>query len=46
MVGFPAAHTALPGAAANTKGQIRLRDEFDPIAGSTSGDYLGTMCSQ
>jgi len=25
-------------------GQIRLRGDFDPIAGTTSGDYLGTLC--
>lgn len=25
-------------------GQIRLRGEFDPAAGTTSGDYLGTLC--
>jgi hypothetical protein len=28
---------------ANATGQIRLRGEFDPIAGTTSGDYLGTI---
>ena len=26
-------------------GQIRLRGEFDPVAGTTSGDYLGRICS-
>lgn len=26
-------------------GQIRLRGEFDAAAGSTSGDYIGTLCS-
>ena len=26
-------------------GQIRLRGEFDPAAGTTSGDYLGTLCT-
>jgi hypothetical protein len=25
-------------------GQIRLRGDFDPVAGTTSGDYLGTLC--
>jgi hypothetical protein len=25
-------------------GQIRLRGELDPVAGTTSGDYLGTIC--
>jgi hypothetical protein len=27
-------------------GQIRLRGELDPVAGTTSGDYLGTICQQ
>jgi hypothetical protein len=27
-------------------GQIRLRGEFDPSAGTTSGDYTGTLCTQ
>jgi hypothetical protein len=27
-------------------GQIRLRGEFDPVAGTTTGDYLGTICGQ
>ena len=26
-------------------GQIRLRGELDPVAGTTSGDYLGTICT-
>ena len=26
-------------------GQIKLRGDFDPAAGTTSGDYLGTLCS-
>jgi hypothetical protein len=26
-------------------GQIRLRGEFDPVAGTTTGDYLGTICT-
>ena len=34
------------GAAANASGQIRLRGDFDPVAGTTSGDYLGTLCTQ
>lgn len=25
-------------------GQIKLRGDFDPAAGTTSGDYLGTLC--
>jgi hypothetical protein len=33
------------GAAAGTTGQIRLRGEFDPVEGTTSGDYLGTICT-
>jgi hypothetical protein len=33
------------GAMANATGQIRLRGEFDPVAGTTSGDYLGTLCT-
>jgi hypothetical protein len=33
------------GAMANATGQIRLRGEFDPVAGTTSGDYIGTMCT-
>jgi hypothetical protein len=34
------------GAMANATGQIRLRGEFDPIAGTTSGDYIGIVCAQ
>ena len=26
-------------------GQIQLRGDFDPAAGTTSGDYLGVMCA-
>lgn len=33
------------GAMANATGQIRLRGEFDAVAGITSGDYVGTMCT-
>jgi len=32
------------GAMENATGQIRLRGEFDPVAGTTSGDYIGTVC--
>ena len=32
------------GTMANATGQIRLRGEFDPVAGTTSGDYIGTVC--
>ena len=34
------------GDSSTAKGQIRLRGEFDPVAGTTSGDYLGKLCSQ
>jgi hypothetical protein len=27
-------------------GQIRLRGDLDPASGTTSGDYLGTICGQ
>lgn len=33
------------GAMAHASGQIRLRGEFDPVAGTTSGDYLGAICT-
>jgi hypothetical protein len=33
------------GAMANAKGQIRLRGAFDPVAATTSGDYLGSICT-
>jgi len=26
-------------------GQIRLRGQFDPVAGTTAGDYTGTFCA-
>jgi len=32
------------GAMANATGQIRLRGEFDAVAGITSGDYIGVVC--
>ncbi|HVS33814.1 MAG TPA: hypothetical protein VMS98_20430 [Thermoanaerobaculia bacterium] len=28
------------------RSQIRLRGEFDPDAATTSGDYIGSMCSE
>jgi hypothetical protein len=34
------------GAMAGATGQIRLRGEFDPVAGITSGDYIGTVCTE
>jgi hypothetical protein len=37
-------HPGDSGTTANATGQIRLRGEFDPIAGTTNGDYLGTVC--
>jgi hypothetical protein len=33
------------GEAGNATGQIRLRGEFDPQQGTTSGDYFGTLCT-
>jgi len=33
------------GAMANATGQIRLRGEFDAVSGTTSGDYIGTVCT-
>ena len=33
------------GNMAGATGQIRLRGEFDAAAGTTSGDYLGTLCA-
>lgn len=33
------------GGMTNATGQIRLRGEFDPVAGTTSGDYVGTVCT-
>lgn len=33
------------GAMTNATGQIRLRGEFDPVVGTTSGDYIGTVCT-
>lgn len=32
------------GSMANATGQIRLRGEFDAVSGTTSGDYIGTVC--
>ena len=33
------------GGTHNATGQIRLRGDYDAVAGITSGDYLGTLCS-
>jgi hypothetical protein len=32
------------GSMASATGQIRLRGEFDAVSGTTSGDYIGTVC--
>lgn len=34
------------GPMSTATGQIRLRGQFDPAAGTTAGDYTGTLCSQ
>jgi hypothetical protein len=34
------------GAMIGATGQIRLRGEFNAAVGTTSGDYIGTLCSQ
>jgi hypothetical protein len=33
------------GSMTGARGQIRLRGEFDPAAGTTSGDYVGRLCT-
>lgn len=33
------------GAAAGTSGQIKLRGDFSPTAGTTTGDYRGSLCT-
>jgi len=33
------------GAASGATGQIRLRGDYNPVEGTTSGDYLGTICT-
>ena len=33
------------GEHAHASGQIRLRGELDPAAGTTGGDYIGTLCT-
>ena len=33
------------GAMTGATGQIRLRGVFDPVAGTTSGDYTGEVCT-
>jgi hypothetical protein len=38
-------HSGGNGATANATGQIRLRGDFDPVAETTSGDYLGSICT-
>jgi len=34
------------GEMSTATGQIRLRGQFSAAAGTTAGDYLGTLCSQ
>jgi len=34
------------GEMASASGQIRLRGDFNAAEGTTSGDYLGTLCTQ
>jgi hypothetical protein len=34
------------GEMSGATGQIRLRGEFDAAEGTTSGDYLGSLCTQ
>ena len=34
------------GNMAGASGQIRLRGEFDGAEGTTTGDYIGTLCTQ
>ena len=33
------------GDSASTTGQIRLRGDFNAVDGTTSGDYIGTLCT-
>ena len=33
------------GSMASATGQIRLRGEFSPSEGMTSGDYIGNVCA-
>lgn len=37
--------TGGPGGMSGATGQIRLRGEFDVASGTTSGDYLGSLCT-
>ncbi len=34
------------GGTSTASGQIRLRGDFDAAAGTTSGDYIGTLCRE
>ena len=43
--GFASLITFTDAAGAVTQGQIRLRGDFNPAEGTTSGDYLGTTCT-
>jgi hypothetical protein len=42
--GFASLITFTGGTGATPGGQIRLRGQFDPEAGTTSGDYAGRAC--
>jgi len=46
MAGGQGGFASLITFAGSVSGQIRLRGEFDPVAGTTVGDYLGTICGQ
>ena len=43
--GFASLITFGTASGSTATGQIRLRGDFDPVAGTTSGDYLGTICT-
>ncbi|MEP6707448.1 MAG: hypothetical protein ABJC05_08015, partial [Pyrinomonadaceae bacterium] len=34
------------GGMSGATGQIRLRGEFNPAEATTSGDYIGSLCTQ
>lgn len=46
MAGGQGGFSSLITFTGSVSGQIRLRGEFDPVAGTTTGDYLGTICGQ
>jgi hypothetical protein len=43
--GFASLITFTGGTGRMTAGQIRLRGEFSATEGTTSGDYIGTLCT-